>query len=168
MESWPEFKPSRLLQHLTARGVDFVVIGGYAAIAHGSAQYTNDLDICFAPDGENLEALARALLDLRSRLRGVDEDVPFVPDAAALRGVELLTLDTDAGPLDLLATPQRGPGYEALRRRALRVEVSGVVTRVASLADLIAMKRAAGRPKDLIALEELETIDRLRTQQAES
>lgn len=162
MENWPRFSPSRLLQRLAARGVDFVVVGGYAAIAHGSAQLTNDLDICFASDQENLDALARALEDLKARLRGIDEDVPFVPDVATLRGIQLLTLDTDEGPIDLLATPDGAPSYETLRRRAERVEVSGVQTLVASLQDLKTMKQAAGRPKDLLMLEELEAIERLR------
>jgi hypothetical protein len=161
--SWPEFRPSQLLHALVARGVDFVVIGGYAAIAHGSAQLTRDLDICFARDPVNLRALGAALVELEARPRGVDdpEDLPFVPDERTLQGVQLLTLDTREGPLDVQSEPDGAPGYATLRRRAERVEVAGVRVLVASLDDLKTMKQAAGRPKDLVVLEELEAIRRL-------
>jgi hypothetical protein len=159
--SWPEFRPAQLVRRLVEAGVDFVVIGGYAAIAHGSAQITRDLDICYSEDAANLEALGRALIALDSRLRGVSEDVPFTPDGAALRRTRVLTLDTADGPLDILADPAGGPGYATLRKRAIETEVAGVAVLVASLEDLLAMKRASGRPKDLVAVDELEAIARL-------
>lgn len=160
--NWPEFRPTRLLRSLVDAGIDFVVIGGYAAIAHGSAQVTRDLDVCYSPGPENLEALGRGLVELDARLRGVTDDVPFVPDGATLRGTRVLTLETREGPLDILAEPAGAPGYRALRERAIEVPVAGVVVRIASLEDLLAMKRALGRPKDLLAVEELEAIARLR------
>jgi predicted nucleotidyltransferase len=147
---------------LVDAGVDFVVIGGFAAIAHGSVQVTRDLDICYSPGASNLEALGRALVGLDARLRGVADDVPFVPDGATLRRTRVLTLETEEGPLDILTDPAGAPGYEALSQRAMEVPVAGVVVRVASLEDLLAMKRASGRPKDLLAVEELEAIARLR------
>jgi hypothetical protein len=139
--------------------VDFVVIGGVAAVVHGSAQITRDLDITYSDDVANLDALGAALVTLDARLRGVAERVPFVPDAAALRHTGVLRLDTVDGPLVMLAG---SVGYEHLRERALEVPVNGVSIRVASMEDLLAMKRAAGRPKDLLAVEELEAIARLR------
>lgn len=160
--SWPDFEPDALLRRLTAAGVDFVVIGGYAAIAHGASVLTSDLDICFAPDDANLDALGRVLIDLDARLRGIDEDVPFVPDAATLRRIMVLILDTADGPLDVLVEPSGAPRYEVLRRRAERLDLGGFAVLVASLDDLIAMKAAAGRPKDLMVLAELEAIRRLR------
>lgn len=160
--SWPDFEPDALLRRLTAAGVDFVVIGGYAAIAHGASVLTSDLDICFAPDDANLDALGRVLIDLDARLRGIDEDVPFVSDAATLRRIMVLTLDTADGPLDVLVEPSGAPRYEVLRRRAERLDLGGFAVLVASLGDLIAMKAAAGRPKDLMVLAELEAIRRLR------
>lgn len=163
MESWPEFRPTRLLSRLTAKGVDFVVVGGFAAIAHGSARLTDDLDICLAPDPENLVALGDVLMELGASLRGVADDVPFVPDARMLRSIELLTLATAEGPLGLLRAPAGAPRYATLRRRADRVDIGGLVVLIASLDDLIAMKRAAGRPVDLIDIESLEAIKRLRT-----
>jgi hypothetical protein len=157
----PDFRPAALLARLAAAGVDFVVIGGIAAALHGSAQLTSDLDICYATDDENRERLAAALVDLGARLRGVAEDVPFVPDGRTLRRSQVLTLTTPDGPLDVLAAPAGSPGYAALAQRALAVELDGVTFRAAALDDLIAMKRAAGRPKDLLAVEELEAIQRL-------
>lgn len=162
MASWPEFSPVRLLERLAASGADFVVVGGFAAVAHGSTRLTNDLDISYSTEAANLEALGRALVDLRGRLRGVPDDVPFVPDGRTLRHTRVATLDTDEGPLDLLAEPAGAPEYSALRRRAERLDLSGVEVLVASIDDLMAMKRAAGRPKDTLDLEELEAIVRLR------
>ncbi len=160
--SWPEFRPTQLLRRLTARGVDFVVVGGIAGVAHGAARLTQDLDICYAPDQANLDALGDALTELRARLRGVAEDVPFVPDGATLRRTQFLTLDSSEGPIDLLVDPAGSPGYAALRRQAERLDVGGLSVLVASLHDLMSMKRAAGRTKDLADLEELEAIQRLR------
>jgi hypothetical protein len=157
-----ELDPEPILRALVQRGVDFVVIGGIAAVLHGSARLTFDLDLCFAPDGANLSALGDVLVALGARLRGVDEAVPFVPDAATLRRVEVLTLATVAGDVDVLARPAGAPSYEALRRRADRYEIGDFSVLVASVEDLIAMKRAAGRPKDLADVAELEAILRLR------
>lgn len=162
MAEWPEFHPGPLLRALTAHGVDFVVVGGMAMIALGSGRNTHDLDICYAGEQANLEALGGALLELGARLRGVDEDVPFVPDARTLRQTQILTLDSNAGAIDLLVEPAGAPNYERLRRHAERATVDGMQVLVASLDDLESMKRAAGRPKDLIDLEEIEVIRRLR------
>jgi hypothetical protein len=150
-----------LLGRLTARGVDFVVIGGIAAILHGSAQATYDLDICYATDEGNLKTLGEALVDLGASLKGVTDEVPCVPDAQTLRRVELLTMDTPAGELDVLARPAGSRGYETLRRNAERFDLGGFSVLVASIDDLIAMKLAAGRHKDLATVEELEAIKRL-------
>jgi hypothetical protein len=108
-----------------------------------------------------LEALGSVLLGLGAKLKGVDDEVPFVPDAKTLRRIELLTLNTAAGGLDLLAHPKGAPPYDALRKRASRFDVGGFHVLVASVDDLVAMKRAAGREKDLADIEELETIRRL-------
>jgi transcriptional regulator with XRE-family HTH domain len=156
-----ELDVARILRTLTERGVDFVVIGGIAAVLHGSARNTFDLDICIATDPANVEALGDALIALHARLRGVDA-APFVPDAATLRRIEVLTLSTDAGDLDVLARPAGAARFDALRRHADRFDLGGFSVLVASVEDLIAMKSAAGRPKDREAVAELETIRRLR------
>ncbi len=161
MASWPEFSATDLLRHLVRRGVDFVVVGGIAMVIHGSARLTQDLDICFATDDANLGVLGAALSEVGAKLRGIAEEVPFVPDNRALRQLSIMTLETRHGPLHLLREPSGAPPYEELRRRATRVEIDGMAVLVASLEDLAAMKRAAGRPKDHLDLEEIEVIKRL-------
>ena len=137
------------------------MIGGIAAVLWGSPRNTFDLDVCPATDRGNLEALAKALVELEARLRGIEEDVPFSPDPRTLAQVETLTLDTVAGPLDILMRPDGAPAYERLRRNATRVDVGALSVLVASIEDLIAMKRAAGRLKDEVDVEELQAIQRL-------
>ncbi|MDP9385153.1 MAG: nucleotidyltransferase [Actinomycetota bacterium] len=160
-ERLPEFRPSALLDRLVAGEVDFVVIGGFAALVQGASQLTRDLDICYSVDQPNLDRLGRTLIELEATLSGVTEDIPFVPDGRTLRRTQMLTLVTKAGRLDLLVDPAGSPGYAALSKRALRVEWAGTTIKIASLEDLIAMKRAAGRPKDLLAVDELEAIARI-------
>jgi hypothetical protein len=145
-----------LLEHLVQAGVDFVVIGGVAVIVQGSPRFTKDLDICYATERANLERLGKLLVDLDAQLRGVDADLPFVPDARTLSQVAMLTLTTREGDLDLLSDPPGSPGYAALKRHASRVDLDGTFVLVASIDDLIAMKSAAGRPQDVVDLESLE------------
>jgi hypothetical protein len=128
---------------------------------YGSERNTFDLDIRPAVDPTNLEALGRALIEIDARLRGVSDDVPFVPDARTLRGVELLTLSTSLGPLDVLMRPNRAPPYDRMRSHATRVDLGQVAVLVASIEDLIDMKASAGRPKDVEDVERLEAIKRL-------
>ena len=164
-EPWlgqPELRLHELLRRLSEHGVDFVVVGGVAVILQASPRFTKDLDICYASEQENLDRLGDMLTESRARLRDVDEDLPFVPDGRALRQTQILTLTTDDGGLDLLLEPDGSPGYPALRRRADQIDIGGIVVRVASIEDLIAMKRAAGRPQDLVDLESLEIARRRR------
>jgi predicted nucleotidyltransferase len=149
---------------LADAGVDFVVIGGIAVVAHGHIRTTRDLDITYATDSANLETLGRALVALDARLRGVAEVVPFTPDGRTLRSAELLTLETSEGSLDLLATPPGAPPYRELKARAEQIEIEDRGLRIASIEDLIAMKRAAGRPRDLEDIEALEEIGRIRAE----
>jgi hypothetical protein len=156
--------PTRLLVELADAGVDFVVIGAIAVVAHGHIRTTRDLDITYATDQDNLDALGRALVALDARLRGVAEVVPFVPDGRTLRAAELLTLETTAGSLDLLAAPPGAPRYAELKARAEQVEIEERLVLIASIDDLVAMKRTAGRPRDLEDIEALEAIRRIRAE----
>jgi len=158
----PAFRLRELLRRLTESGVDFVVIGGVAVILQASPRFTRDLDICYASQQENLDRLGEVLVELGARLRDIDAELPFVPDARTLRHTQMLTLTTMDGRLDLLVDPDGSPGYAALRRRADEMDIDGIVVRVASVEDLIAMKRAAGRPQDLVDLESLEIARRRR------
>ena len=146
------FEPRRALDVLGRRRVRFVVIGGIAAAARGSPSATFDLDVCYARDDENLERLAAALQELAARLRGAPEDVPFLFDAATLKAGDHFTFQTSAGALDCLAGTR---GFDDLNSNASRLEIAGREVAVASIDDLIRMKRAAGRPKDFIEVEVL-------------
>jgi len=160
-----ELDVRRIVRLLSEEQVDFVVIGAIAAILHGSAANTFDLDVAFATDTDNLARLGRVLAALDAKLRGVADDVPFVPDAATLRRVEVLTLSTTAGDFDVLARPKGITRYATLRDRADVFDIDGARVRVASIEDLLVMKRAAGRDKDLGVIGELEALLRLRPAQ---
>jgi hypothetical protein len=157
----------RSLETLTRHGVRFVLIGGLAGRLWGSTTVTNDVDICYERSDENLRRLADALHELDARLRGVEEQVPFVPDLRTLRSGDHFTLETDAGSLDILGTPAGVQGFDALDRNAVPLSIDGLTIRIAALDDLIRMKRAAGRPKDLIEIEVLgalrDEVDALET-----
>lgn len=149
------FDPLRLFRELNAAGVRYVVIGAFAGRLLGSPTLTRDLDICHATDEPNLNALAGVLSGLNARLRGGDRAVPFQLDARSLGRAPSLTLTTDAGDIDLLAAPAGTQGYDDLVRTADATDLDGLTVMVANIDDLIRMKRAAGRPKDLIELEVL-------------
>ncbi len=155
MSEHPAFSASSLLAALIEGGVDFVVIGGLAAQALGSPMITEDLDICFDLDRDNLERLAAVLQRLAAVRRGMPDGVRSPLDARALRADDVFTLRTMFGDLDLLARPDPGLDHRQLRARASRFDLEGHTVWIAALVDVIAMKRAAGRPKDLLALEHL-------------
>ncbi|MGH2477590.1 MAG: DUF6036 family nucleotidyltransferase, partial [Candidatus Limnocylindrales bacterium] len=158
---WPEFDPRAILHRLVDAGVDFVVIGGIAVILAGYGRATRDLDIAFAGDRANLEVLGGVLTGLDAKLRGVTDDVPFVADARTLAGAQLLTLTTALGWLDVHRSIAGVRSYETLRSRAERVRLDDSAVLIASVDDLLAMKRASGRPQDLIDVEALDAIKRL-------
>ena len=147
-----------MLGGLTKKKIRFVVIGGVAAAVHGSSRVTNDLDICYARDDENLQALADALQELGATLRGAPADVPFRLDAATLKAGDHFTFSTKAGPVDCLGTQAGTDGFADLAASATEEDLDGLTVRVASIDDLIRMKLAAGRPQDLIAVEWLSAL----------
>ena len=151
--------PQLALRTLHRHGVAYVLIGGLAGRAAGSPTVTNDTDVCYARDRPNLERLAAALVELEARLRGVDDDVPFILDAKTLEAGGNFTFETRAGALDILAVPAGTRGYDDLVANATPADLGdGLVVDIWSLDDLIRMKRAAGRPKDRIELEILAAV----------
>lgn len=151
--STASFDPLRALRVLIEENVRFVVIGGLAGRMWGSPTITNDLDICYERSGPNFVRLAAALRRLEARLRGVPEDVPFQLDERTLKFGDSFTFETTAGPLDCLGTPAGTTGFNDVVRNATELDVDEMRVLFASLDDLMRMKKAAGRPKDLIELE---------------
>jgi hypothetical protein len=154
----PAFDPIAGLRTLVDHGVRFVLIGGYAAAIRGSPMTTGDVDICPARDRENLDRLAEAFRSLHARLRGAPADAPFVLDGRILEVGDHFTFATGAGPIDCLGTPAGTDGFPDLDASATDEDLDGLVVRVASLDDLIRMKRAADRPQDRIAVEWLSAL----------
>lgn len=157
--STTRFDPIRLLEVLLEEGVEFLVVGGMAGRAWGSPTITNDLDICYSRAKTNLVRLVHALQRLHATLRGAPKDLPFVLDERTLAFGDSFTFDTDFGPLDCLGTPSGTKGYRDLIERASVFTVGdGLEVSFTALSDLMRMKRAAGRPKDLIELEILAAV----------
>ena len=145
-------KLRELLARLTEHGVRFSVIGGVALIARGVQRATEDLDISYARDRDNLARLAAALASIHPRLRGVPGELPFVLDEASLRSGLNFTLDTDLGPLDLLGEVPGLGSFEHVDAASSELEIAGSNILVLTLDGLERAKRAAGRPKDLVDL----------------
>jgi len=141
-----------------------VLIGGLAGIVHGSSYPSYDVDLAYARDAENLKRLAAALRELEAKLRGAPKNLPFKLDARTLKNGSHFTFETTYGSLDIVSDPDGAPPYPKLRRSAgAPQELEGEPIRVASLDHLIAMKEAAGRPKDqLMATEYRVLADELR------
>lgn len=159
------YDPLGALRTLQQHGVRFIVIGGVAGRLWGSPTMTNDVDICYARDQSNMERLAAALRELGARLRGVDDDVPFILDATTLANGQNFAFMTKDGPLDVLAMPSGVDGFDELITNVVEFDLGdGLVLPVCDLDDLIRMKRAAGRPKDRIELEVLAAVREERSE----
>ena len=156
-----------LLRVLTAAQVEFVVIGGVAAVAHGSPRLTSDMDIVYGRNAENLERVIAALGSHRPYLRGAPPGLPFRFDVETLRAGLNFTLVTDLGSIDLLGEVAGGGGYKDLLTHSIAANMYGVDCRILDLETLIHTKRAAGRPKDFEAIAELELL-RERSKRANS
>lgn len=147
-----------LLRALRGAEVEMILVGGVAATVHGSTRLTLDLDVVYGRSGANLERLALALTPYHPYLRGAPRGLPFRWDAATLaRGLNF-TLITDLGDIDLLGEIVGGGSYDDLLPHSIAIEVFGGECRCLDLDRLIHVKRAAGRPKDLEAIAELEAI----------
>ena len=148
----------KLLRVLKEGGVEFIVVGGVAAVAHGSARLTQDLDVVYSRDAENIRRLADALAPRSPYLRGAPPGLPFRWDQSVIQRGLNFTLTTDLGDLDLLGEITGGGRYEDLLPHTIVLELFGIGCRCLDLEWLIRVKRAAGRPRDLEALAELEAL----------
>jgi predicted nucleotidyltransferase len=147
-----------LIRQLSQNEVKFIIVGGAAATAHGSARLTLDLDIVYQRSGNNIQNMVNALRPIQPYLRGAPAGLPFEWSVETIQRGLNFTLTTTLGALDLLGEIVGGGGYEQLLPHTIRIEVGGVECFCLGLERLIEVKRAAGRPKDLETIAELERI----------
>ena len=147
-----------LLGTLADGGVECILVGGVAATVHGSARLTRDVDVVYSRRAENIARLVAVLAPFEPYLRGAPPGLPFRwEDATIARGLNF-TLTTTLGDIDLLGEITGGGGFDDLRSHAHSVRVFDRDVLCLDLPMLIRVKRAAGRPRDLEALAELEAI----------
>src|SRR5947207_6011146 len=139
----PDFQPQGVIELLGRHKVQYVLIGGLAAVSQGAPLVTQDIDICHARSRENLERLAAALGEIHAALRGAEPGLRFRLDAVTLERGDTFTFTTDLGWIDVIGTPAGTIGYEDLARTAISFELFGQGVMIASVQDLIRMKRAA-------------------------
>ncbi len=155
------FDPLRICEILNDEGVEYVIVGGFASVVHGSSLPTVDIDIVPSRQAENLDRLGRALRRMHAMIRTIDEPVAALLDGPFLANMPLmLNLVSDFGDVDLTFNPSGGlDGFDGWNVRATFVEIADQITvRIAALDDIIASKRAANRPKDRMALPYLESL----------
>ena len=148
----------RLFQALDGSGVELIIVGGFAATLHGASRLTQDLDLVYARDPDNLKRIVAALAPFRPYPRGAPPGLPFLWDAETLRRGLNFTLTTALGDIDLLGEITEGGRYEDLLPHSHLIQVFGAEFRYLRLRRLIEVKRAAGRPKDFEAIAELEKL----------
>jgi predicted nucleotidyltransferase len=148
----------RVVRVLVEEGVRFILVGGMAGIAHGSARLTEDLDVVYARDPENIKLLATALAPFHPYPRGAPPGLPFLWDAETIRRGLNFTLTTDLGWVDILGEIAGGGSYDQLVSESRPLRLFGIDCLCLNLDSLIRTKRAAGRPKDFEAIAELEAL----------
>jgi predicted nucleotidyltransferase len=151
----------KVIEALHAARVRFVIIGGVAMRLQGCSHITDDIDVCYSRDRDNLGSIAGALSPHHIRLRGAPADLPFIFDVRTLQFGQNFTLRTDIGDVDILADAAGVDSFEGLWERSSEMDLYGMRVRVASIDDLLSMKRAANRAKDQNHIMELEALKRL-------
>jgi hypothetical protein len=150
------------LEQLARHQVDYVLIGGQAMRALGSAHVTDDLDICYARTPKNIAAVAAAMATCHPYLRGAPAGLPFRFDAPTIQAGLNFTLKTDKGDIDLLGEVSGIGNYDNAFAQSVELVLFGAKLRVLSVDGLIAAKKAAGRLKDRNHILELEELKKLR------
>lgn len=149
---------NRLLQRLFEAEIDFVIVGGFGAMLHGSSLLTRDLDVCAVLTAENLDKLRATFGDLHPTHRLTPQRISFLENPERGRALNNLYLQTDLGPLDLMSSITGVGDYARVMAGSIEVELFGHRVRVIGLEDLILAKEALGREKDLLAVKELRAI----------
>ncbi len=152
----------KLIKQLHQHTVKYVLVGGMAAVAQGSSYMTADIDLCYARDDDNLERLAQALAPFHPALRGAPPGLPFRLDAPTLRAGLNFTLSTDMGDLDVFGEIAGLGSYDRVIEFSEVLDVYGTPCHVMTLEGLIVAKKAAGRPKDLRLIPELQALLEIR------
>ena len=151
-----------LLGALASAGVEYIVVGGAAATAHGSARLTLDLDVVYRRTPDNVARVAESIAGHHPYLRGAPLGLPFHWDVETIKHGLNFTLVTDLGAIDFLGEIVGGGGYDALLPDTYTLALFGIECRCLTLERLIQVKRAAGRVKDFEAIAELEAIEEER------
>lgn len=138
----------KTIELMVQSGIRFVIIGDVSRSVHTHRYATDDIDFSYSRDPDGFPGLVETLNRHHVRLRNVPPELPFFFDLRILKNTQNFTLETDVGDMDLLAEPAGVDSFEGLWNMATKMEIFGMKVRVASIDDLIAMKRAAGRPKD--------------------
>ena len=147
-----------IVQLFSSLQVDFIVVGGLAAIVHGSSRLTQDVDVVYSRTPDNLQRIVDALRPHEPYLRGAPPGLPFLWDVRTLKNGLNFTLRTKLGDIDLLGEIVGGGRYENLLPHSREMPMFGIRAKVLGLDKLIEVKRAAGRPKDFEVIAELEAI----------
>jgi predicted nucleotidyltransferase len=168
--SFPETKFGQVLEILSRGEIRFIVIGGLAAIAHGNARSTYDVDVVYSRARENIQRLVQIIGPYQPYLRGAPPGLPFKWDEKTIRMGLNFPLTTTLGDIDLLGEVTGAGTYEQLLPHSTELVLFGVKCRCATLERLIQMKRAAGRPKVMLVIAELVALleERRKMEKAES
>lgn len=149
---------NRLIQRLCGADIPFVIVGGFAAMLHGSSLVTRDLDICAVLTTENVEKLRETFRELHPYHRLTPQKLSFLDNPDAGIGVRNLYLRTDIGPVDVLSSILGVGDFDRVYAQSAEIELFGRKCNVISLDDLIRAKEVLGREKDLLAAKELRAI----------
>lgn len=157
------------IQSLFKNEVEFVILGGVAIGFHGSSYVTQDLDFCYRRNKENLKKIVSALIKFNPRPRDFPENLPYIFDETTLQNATNFTFGTEVGDIDLLGEVVGVGDYSAVEKMSITMQIFDCELKVLSVEGLILAKRAAGRPKDLFVLPELEAMQEtlLKQQDAE-
>jgi hypothetical protein len=149
---------NQLIQRLCDADIEFVIVGGFAAMLHGSSLVTRDLDVCVVLTAENVQKLRHAFQDLHPAHRLTSQKLSFLDNPDPGVEVHNLYLRTDLGPIDVLSSIRGVGDFERISKESVEIELFGRSCRIISLDDLIRAKEAMGREKDFLAAKELRAV----------
>ena len=149
-----------LLEVLLKSKIDFVLIGGYAGVVHGSSVVTQDIDVCAVLAPDNIQRLRACLKDYNPSHRMTQKKLSFLKYPEKLDGIKNLYIETDLGIVNVIGDVSGVGSFEEVKKDAIEITLYGYKCKVISIDDLIKCKETLKRPKDLIVVEELKSIKR--------